>query len=160
MKLKKTENRFVFIDTETGGIIPEKHSLLSIGLVVWDKTQGIIGTKEFFIKNEEYIVTAESKKINKFNIEEHEQKAKPGKIVIKEMLNFLFLYFKKDERIILVGHNVQFDINFLKQFMKKENRSYNEYFSHRSIDTYSIYKMLILGDIIEKNIESSAEAFS
>lgn len=44
--------------------------------------------------------------------------------------------------------------------MKKENRSYNEYFSHRSIDTYSIYKMLILGDIIEKNIESSAEAFS
>ena len=31
-----SDKRYVFIDTETGGIIPGKHSLLSIGIVIWE----------------------------------------------------------------------------------------------------------------------------
>ena len=47
-------NRILFIDTETGGINPNKHSLLSIGLVVWDQDNGIIYENEFYIKSEKY----------------------------------------------------------------------------------------------------------
>jgi DNA polymerase-3 subunit epsilon len=33
--------RFLVIDTETGGLQPEMHSILSLGAVVWD--DGILG---------------------------------------------------------------------------------------------------------------------
>lgn len=157
---KTASDRYVFIDTETGGTIPDKHSLLSIALVIWDKNQGILDSKEWYIKCKEYIVTAQAKRINKFDMFEHEKKALPGKVVINEMLEFVYKYFDENVAIPLVGHNVQFDINFLKKFMSSENRSFNQYFSHRSIDTYSVYKMLVIAEKIESNINSSSEAFS
>lgn len=155
-----SNERYAFIDTETGGIIPGKHSLLSIGIVVWDLAEGIIAQKEFYIKSKRYNVTKEAKKINKFDRENHNKVAEEPNIVIEKMLSFLYEYFPRDTFIPLAGHNVQFDINFLKEFLKKQNRSYNQYFSHRVIDTYSVYKTLILSRLISENINSSHDAFS
>ncbi|PXV93383.1 DNA polymerase-3 subunit epsilon [Lachnotalea glycerini] len=157
--INKAENRFVFVDTETGGVIPEKHSLLSIGLVIWDKKDGIIDKKEFFVKHSYYIVTEKAKEINKFEQQEHKEKALAGEEVIKNILEFIYGYFDKNTAIPLIGHNVQFDINFLKVFFRDENRSFNQYFSHRSIDTYSVFKSLVLAGVISDNIDSSADAF-
>ena len=155
-----SDNRFVFIDTETGGTIPEKHSLLSIGLVVWDSLNGKLAEKELFVKNDAYIVTKEAKKINKFDEAFHNTIAESPEIVIKNMLSFLRIYFPENVFIPLAGHNVNFDINFLKVLFKRQNRSYNKYFSHRTIDTYSVYKTLILSGLIDKNLNSSHDAFS
>lgn len=155
-----SNNRFVFIDTETGGTIPEKHSLLSIGLVVWDLNKGKIDEREFYVKHDIYIVTKEAQKINKFNEDYHNKIAEKPDIVIKSMLSFLRTYFPEDVFIPLAGHNVNFDINFLKVFLKSQNRSYNQYFSHRIIDTYSVYKTLILSGLITENLNSSHDAFS
>lgn len=155
-----SDNRFVFIDTETGGTIPEKHSLLSIGLVVWDSLNGKLAEKELFVKNNAYIVTKEAKKINKFDEAFHNTIAESPEIVIKNMLSFLRIYFPENVFIPLAGHNVNFDINFLKVLFKRQNRSYNKYFSHRTIDTYSVYKTLILSGLIDKNLNSSHDAFS
>lgn len=155
-----SNERFAFIDTETGGVLPEKHSLLSIGIVIWDLSEGIIAQKEFYIKSKRYIVTKEAKKINKFDRAWHDKVAEEPSIVIEKLLSFLFDYFPRDTFIPLAGHNVQFDINFLKTFFKKQNRSYNQYFSHRVIDTYSVYKTLILSNLISENINSSHDAFS
>ena len=63
--INQAEQRFVFIDTETGGTDPHKHSLLSVGVVVWDKMDGIIAQKEFFVKNARYYVTKEAQKMAK-----------------------------------------------------------------------------------------------
>lgn len=155
-----SERRFAFVDTETGGIIPGKHSLLSIGVVIWDLEDGIIDKREFYIKNKRYIVTKEAQRINKFDRKSHNEVAEEPKIVIEKLLSFLYKYFPDDTFIPLAGHNVQFDINFLKDFFKKNNRSYNQYFSHRSIDTYSVYKTLVLSQILSDNINSSHDAFS
>lgn len=155
-----SEKRFAFIDTETGGIIPGKHSLLSIGVVIWDLDEGIIAKREFYIKSKRYIITKEAQKINKFDRDSHNKIAEDPKIVIEKLLAFLYTHFPNDTFIPLAGHNVQFDINFLKVFFKKNNRSYNQYFSHRSIDTYSIYKTLVLSDVLSNNINSSHDAFS
>ena len=76
------DNRLVFIDTETGGTDPHKHSLLSIGIVVWDKTLGIIAEKEYFVKNTRYYVTKEAQKINKFDRKMHNAVAKEPKEII------------------------------------------------------------------------------
>lgn len=155
-----SERRFAFVDTETGGIIPGKHSLLSIGVVIWDLEDGIIDKREFYVKSKRYIVTKEAQRINKFDRKSHNEVAEEPKIVIEKLLSFLYNYFPDDTFIPLAGHNVQFDINFLKDFFKKNNRSYNQYFSHRSIDTYSVYKTLVLSQILSDNINSSHDAFS
>lgn len=157
--INKAENRFVFIDTETGGTDPQKHSLLSIGVVVWEKDNGIISQKEFFVKSKQYVVTREAQGINKFDIETHEKFAQEPKIVINELITFLYNYFPENAAFPLVGHNVQFDINFLKEFFKKNGRSFNSYFAHRSIDTYSIFKAMTIAGLIDKNLNSSADAF-
>lgn len=158
--INKAENRFVFIDTETGGIDPQKHSLLSIGVVVWDKDIGIISQKEFFVKSKQYIVTRKAQGINKFDIEAHNKIAQDSIIVINELISFLRNYFPENTAFPVVGHNIQFDINFLKEFFKKNGRSFNNYFAHRSIDTYSIFKAMTIAGIIDKSLNSSSDAFS
>lgn len=151
--------RYVFIDTETGGTISTKHSLLSIGLVIWDKAEGIIGNKEFYVKSKRYIITKEAGKVNKFNKVEHNRIAQEPKILIEQMLDYVRNYFPEDILIPIAGHNIQFDANFLKEFFKKNGRSFYQYFSHRMIDTYSVYKTLVLAGLIDKNINSSSDAF-
>ena len=156
----KAYNRFAFIDTETGGTIPTKHTLLSIGIVIWDQEQGVLDQKEFFIKSSRYVVTKEAQRINKFNKLEHNRIAQDPKHVIDELLSFLYCYFPTNSYIPIAGQNVQFDVNFLKVFFKKNGRSFNQYFSHRIMDMYSVYKTLILGGVIPINLDSSAEVFS
>lgn len=155
-----SDKRFVFIDTETGGIVPGKHSLLSMGVIIWEAGQGILDQKEYFIKSEKYVFTKEAQRINKFDEIEHNKEAESPGIIIKEFLSFLRQYFPEDIYIPLAGHNVQFDINFLKTFFSENNRSFNQYFSHRVIDTYSVYKTLILAGLIDENINSSHDAFN
>ena len=159
MMNKKAENRFVFIDTETGGTIPTKHSLLQIGVVVWEYRTGILAHKEFHIKHQEYIITKEAQRINKFNLKFYNENAQLPNKVIDELLCFLRDYFDSNTLIPIIGHNIQFDVGFLKEFFKKNNRSFNQYFSHRMIDTYSVYKTLVLSGKIEENLNSSADVF-
>jgi len=159
--MEKTANkRLVFIDTETGGVIPEKHSLLSIGLVIWDADQGIIGKQEYFIKSARYVVTQEAKRINKFKRLHHNMIAEDAASVINKMIDYCQSFFPDNIAIPLAGHNIQFDVGFLKVLFKKNNRSFGQYFSHRMIDTYSVYKTIVLSGVIEENIDSSANAFS
>ena len=155
----KAEKRFVFIDTETGGTIPTKHSLLQIGVVVWEYEIGVLAHKEFHIKHKEYTITKEAQRINKFNLEFYNEHAQAPNKVIDELLCFLEKYFDSNTLIPIIGHNIQFDVAFLKAFFKENNRSFNQYFSHRMIDTYSVYKTLVLSGKIKENLNSSADVF-
>lgn len=158
--IEKASNRFVFVDTETGGTSPDKHSLLSIGVCIWDLNCGIVDKKEFFVKNENYIVTKHAQKMNGFDITSHELRAIPQKELINLLLDFCKSYFPENTAIPLIGHNIQFDVNFLKKLFEDNGRSFNQYFSHRFIDTYSVFKTFVLAGIIERNLNSSADAFS
>ncbi len=154
-----TDKRLLFIDTETGGVNPNKHSLLSIGMVAWDVELGIIDSIELFVKNNSYIFTKEAQKINKFNKTEHEKKAITHKKIIEEIKRFCTINFPTDTLVPLAGHNTQFDVGFLKFFLANNNVSYGNLFSHRILDTYSILRYLVYLGKIEDNISSSAKAF-
>lgn len=151
--------RLLFIDTETGGIDPEKHTLLSVGLVVWDSCKGILDSCEIMIKSDEYIITKEAQKINKFNIQVHEANAISPKEAIQKIIDYNKRWFDANTLIPLAGHNTQFDVAFLKSFLRKNNRSFNEIFSHRIIDTYTLTRSLYYAKKITEDISSSAQAF-
>lgn len=147
----------IFIDTETGGIDPQKHSLLSIGCVAWEQGRGIADTFEVFIKSNKYFVTNEAKKINKFSKEKHDQKA----VSPREAINSLFIFCDKYSNGLanLAGHNTQFDVAFIKKLLKDNHRSFSKHFSHRIVDTYSIIRFLQDAQRFEVELGSSASAF-
>ena len=134
---KTTKNRLLFIDTETGGLDPGRYSLLSVAMVVWEHEK-LIDAKEWLINDGNLIVTEGALAVNKIDVQEHRQTAmKPSK-VIEEIFQYIEKYFPLENKIVLAGHNVHFDVSFLKVFFSQNNVSFSKHFSHRIIDTSSI----------------------
>ena len=151
--------RLLFLDTEAGGVDCNKHSLLSIGLAVWESDRKIIDSTDILIKHNNYMITSTAQNINKFDQEIHENSAVSPSKANSVLLDFCAPYFEDGLLIPLAGHNTQFDVGFLKVFLKANNRSYNKLFSHRIIDTYTLLRSLYYSGKISEDISSSTEAF-
>src|ERR1700760_1851408 len=148
----------LFIDTETGGIQPGKNSLLSLALVVWKESM-IKASTEILINDGILDVTEKALEINGIDLEEHKKKAVSPKIAIKQFDDFIKANFPTDEKIVLGGHNITFDVNFLNAFLAANNYNYQQRFSHRFIDTASILFYLYLTGKLKDKITSSQQAF-
>jgi len=156
---KSVYTRLLFVDTETGGLDSRKHSLLSVGLAVWDQDDGLIASNEFFLKNDEYATTKAAERINKFDRNMHDEKAIDSKILLSEIKRFALSNFSEGYPITLAGHNIQFDVSFLRALFADNGASFDNFFSHRAVDTHSILRSLVFAGKIQQDISSSAKAF-
>jgi len=154
----KNHENIVFIDTETGGLDPRCHSLLSIGLVLWEDST-ITRTKEILINDGKLNVTDAALAINKIDLNSHKIHAVDQKKAIQEILLFIEWTGNQKEKITLAGHNVGFDISFTRHLFESQDYNFEDYFSHRSIDTSSILHYLYFAGKIETKIVGSTEAF-
>ena len=132
---------FLFFDTETGGVDPERHSLLSIGMVV-GRGREVIAQTEIFIRHDPYVVTAGGLEVNRIDLVSHHKRAMEPMAAWEAMRTFLVPHFPPEEKIILVGHNISFDRAFLDAFLKSVEQDPGSRISHRSIDTHAIAAML------------------
>lgn len=153
-------DRLLFLDTETGGLDSRTHSLLSLGLVVWDKNDGIIYKREVCQKLKRYSVTQEALDVNHFDISLYS----PSDILTASQIHELFLsiadeYFPTMKRLPLAGHNIQFDSAFLKEMYFKNKLPYDKTFATRMVDTFSLLQFLIHLDLIPAEINYSTVAF-
>jgi DNA polymerase III subunit epsilon len=152
-------DRLLFIDTETGGLDPDKHSLLSIAMVIWEDME-IVDSKEILINDGILSVTKEALAVNRIDIEKHKQSAVSSSQAVDHIFAFIGKHFPGKGKITLAGHNVHFDAHFLRSFLSANNKDFSKYFSHRMIDTSSILHYLyLLGQISQKAV-SSDEAFA
>lgn len=145
----------LFIDTETGGIDPEEHDLLSVGLVCWNA--GIIeDTAEIFIEFDRRRVTQEALNYNRF--EPDPERTVNGAEAVRQILEFLLKNFPRDAPVTVGGHNVCFDVNFLKRLFSQNRVEYGRYFSHRTVDTASLLLFLRYGEVIREKVRSLDDA--
>jgi DNA polymerase III epsilon subunit-like protein len=151
-------DRLLFIDTETGGLDPNKHSLLSLAMVIWEDME-IIDSQEILINDGILSATKEALSINKIDIEKHKQSAISSPQAIEQIFLFISNHFPRQRKITLAGHNVHFDADFLRAFFSANNKNFSKYFSHRIIDTSSILYYLYLAGHIKHRAISSDEAF-
>lgn len=151
------DNRLLFIDTETGGIDPVEHSLFSIGIIVWENGNTIF-EDEIYLKDNIYKTTAQALEINNINISQIDKIGLDKQDVIKKLKAIKKEYFN-NTIMTVAGHNVGFDISFLKQLYKENHSVFLEDFSHRIIDTSSILQFLFFSGKLETNISSSDVAF-
>jgi DNA polymerase III epsilon subunit-like protein len=128
---------YLFLDTETGGLDQDKHSLLSIGLVVGDDAV-VQDSLEILIRHEPYVVSAGGMAVNRIDLVQHHASALTPEAALATLEGFCGRHFPSGEPITLVGHNVSFDRNFLAVFYASLNRPLEPRISHRIIDTHSL----------------------
>lgn len=147
---------YLFLDTETGGLDLEQHSLLSIGLVVGD--DGVLrDSLEILLRHEPYVVSAGGMAVNRIDLVQHHKTALEPEAALDALEVFCQRYFPGGEPITLVGHNVAFDRNFLAVFFARHDRPLEPRISHRIIDTHSIAAALRdAGKLAIDNLSSSA----
>ena len=155
----KQTDQILFMDTETGGLDPVNYSLLSVGLVVWRECQ-IHDTEEILINDGKLRATEEALGINKIDLEDHRLHAISSPEAIQTIIRFIKRNFDTSTKITLAGHNIGFDISFVRHLFDTQDYTFGDYFSHRSIDTSSILSYLFLAGKLDRKIVGSEEAFS
>lgn len=126
----------LFLDTETGGLNPFKHSLLQVGLAAY-KNGMVIDTLEFTLAHDKYIVTEQAMKVNGLDLKKVKEDGLSPKEAIAKVIEFVGVNFGK-EKPILVGHNPSIDKYMLRQLFESMNFEMDDYMSHRMIDTMSL----------------------
>lgn len=129
---------YLFLDTETGGLDPNRHSLLTLGLVVGDE-DGLRQSLELALRHEPYCVSGPAMAVNRIDLAKHHATALEPAEALSVLDVFLMQHFPcAHEPITLVGHNVAFDRAFLQTWMEAQGRAFEPRFSHRVIDTHSL----------------------
>ena len=147
-----TPRNLVIIDTETGGLDPLKHSLISVGLVSECGTF----TDEFLVKEDELSFDERSMAIHGITEDAIVSTGLTPTAATERLEAFLT---KIGGTIIFVGHNISFDLAFVKRLYRKANKPLPKFISHRSIDTHSLLWLAVDAGRLPKGVCSSDGAF-
>ncbi|WDD89090.1 3'-5' exonuclease [Fusobacterium nucleatum] len=152
-------NKIIFIDTETGGVNAEKSALIQLsGIIEVDGTE-----KEKF---NFYIKPFENSEVNEKAIEVQGRtfeelrtdKYIDESIIYKKFLEILDKYidkYDKNDKFIVAGYNVKFDIDILKALFERNNNKFLfSYFNSSMLDPlYSVRLLQVAGmlPVLENN---------
>jgi DNA polymerase III epsilon subunit-like protein len=154
--------RLLVVDTETGGVDPQIHSILSLAAVVWDDGK-ILAEFEVLIAEPVLAVTARALEINGIDLVEHCKQAVAPIGAWAQFQSFLWQNLTEElasaHKITLVGHNVNFDVGFMKRLFRLTGVAFEDVFSHRVIDTAGLLRFLTLAQRLKLSGASSTEAF-
>ena len=149
--------RLLFIDTETGGIDPEKYSLFSIGFCVWDNGK-VIFEHEIYIKDDVYHTTSSALSINNIDIRQLDAVGLTKQEAINVIKGIQSRFFD-NKPMVMAGHNVSFDGIFIRKLCEDAGEDYGQVFSHRMVDTASVLRFLYYAGVLKENIAASDKAF-
>ncbi len=144
---------YVIIDTETGGLDPSHHSLISVGLV------SACGTRmdEFIVRETPLVSDPRSMAIHGISPTTIEEQGLAPSDAVDRFESF----FKSMEGpVLLVGHNVSFDLSFIKRLYRLASRPESRKISHRSLDTHTMLWTGIQLGIFPSTVNTSDGAFN
>lgn len=129
---------YLAFDCETTGILNESNLLTAFFLVLDDELN-IIDTFGLKLKHDIYNVSIKALEINKIDLIKHENDRHTYciKDIKPKFLVFLEKY-KPKYRYVPIGHNIEFDIRFIKNSGLLTKEEYSNYISCNSIDTIII----------------------
>lgn len=150
-----SNRRFILIDTETTGFDYKKHQLLEIGILILENLE-VIDTIDIKIKHKEYLVTPQALEHNKIDIKEHNKIGITEEKACELILERLNEHKIDDKGFIVIGQNVDFDINFLQSMFYRNNKAeeFRQVVSYRKLDLMQLGLIKTLEGKI--NLESQA----
>ncbi len=146
-------NKIIFIDTETGGVNPEKAALIQLsGIIRIDKKD--VEKFNFFIKPfENSEVNEKALEVQGRTLEELKtDKYVEEKEVYKQFVNLLDKYIDKYDRtdkFIVAGYNVRFDVDILKAFFQRHGNNFLfSYLDSSMLDPLYSIRLLQIAEIL------------
>lgn len=113
-------SKFIVIDTETGGLDKDTHSLLSVGIVVYENGVETLA-ETIYHKQSEYCVTPKAMEINRLSLSQVQNDGFNTEGLRREIYNIITHDVETNsssEEPIFLGHNIQFDAHFLGKIDK------------------------------------------
>lgn len=158
---------FLLMDLETGGLEHE-NTILTGYFAFLDQNLNIIDELDLKLKpdtGKQYNVTEEALKVNGIVIEEHDKTAIPESKGAEKLLKFLEKNTNDGkQKIMILGHNVQFDIEFIKARLipQKVLTKFldNKYGRYTYMDTMAFGTLLQMTGRLPERLPRSLESFS
>jgi len=136
----------IILDTETGGLDPKVNGLLSLSAKLNNQDEIIT----LYLKPQDNLVYEEKAlNVNQLNLEQLKRDGLDKRVFCKTFYIWLLEIGAKYniEQYRIVGHNIHFDINFLKETFKEYKQyspfRYKGLFDYHYIDTCVIANYLI-----------------
>lgn len=146
-------NKIIFIDTETGGVNPEKAALIQLsGIIRIDKKD--VEKFNFFIKPfENSEVNEKALEVQGRTLEELKtDKYVEEKEVYKQFIKLLDKYIDKYDRtdkFIVAGYNVRFDVDVLKAFFQRHGNNFLfSYLDSSMLDPLYSIRLLQIAEVL------------
>ena len=146
--------RLVVLDTETGGLDAAQHSILTLGLVSWDGAHQI----ELLIAEPTFHTNPRSMEVNKIDLDQVRREG----LSPSEACDALEAFLSKisgPRPLLVAGHNISFDLSFIRRLYRIAERPLPEAFSHRSVDTHTLLWALVSMGRLPDEARSSDGAF-
>jgi len=152
---------YLAFDTETTGIDAVKNNLLTVCFIVLNDNLVEIDRLNLNIKYNEYNISVRAMEINKIDLIKHHNSR--NSVDLKTARSMLLDFLRKNKKahsnsslsygynlFTPIGHNVSFDINFIKGCGLLSEYEYNSYISFNCVDTICIAQFLKLTGEIPK----------
>ena len=141
--------KILFIDTETGGVNPKESALIQLsGIVRIDKKD--VEEFNFYVKPFQdsevnpKALEVQGRTLKELEDEKYKSEAETY-FYFKKILDKYVNKYDKEDKFIVTGYNVKFDIDMLQAFFKRQNDNYLfSYISSSPIDPLPCIGMLQL----------------
>lgn len=151
--------KYLAFDCETGGFEPDQHSLLTAYFAVLDEDLACLDEVSLELNANSfggvYRVTAGAMEVNKIDLVEHDKRAIHPNKAREKLVRMLEKYRYRDfggsmsgNTLMPLGHNVDFDIGFIKAQLLPEPE-YRKFISHRKLCTSTMARFLKLAGKID-----------
>ena len=127
--------RYLYLDTETGGVNPPRDALLTIGLVAHDDEKGILDTAHIKVQSNGFNVHPKALEVNHIELASHNA----GAVSRTEAATLVEKFIRKNfgagfiNKPFVVGHNIGFDRSFMDPLWDGDKP-----YSYRNLDTMGI----------------------
>ena len=115
--------RLLVVDTETGGLDPAQESLLSLAAVVLEDGE-IVDTLSIYINEPEIIANPKALEINGIDLDKVREVGMSPSDAVNHLEFFIRKYWGSLWNVTLGGHNVSFDVGFLRRLYRLAGRKY------------------------------------
>ncbi len=129
--------KLIFLDTETGWLDRDTDALLTVGYSTTNQLYEVINTKEFKLPIK-WIINQQALNINGLNVSNREPNATMDQVVdsIESEVQWL-------DEFALYGHNIFFDLNFIRSHDKQSYTRLMSLFKRNIVDTKSLFIQLV-----------------